>query len=159
MKQIADPKLIIRFCSIKDRASMRFAMIWTPVFLGISLLCVFCIGAFVHAMVTQEEATQLIQNTDQVVGTMFNKFNSPLATGLCMMGLFAAGMSSLASVILIAGTSIVKDVWHIWRPMSDHKMVAVPKRVCSCTAYWCLSLRYIHQRGLLRCLLQAEDVF
>ena len=127
MKQIADPKLIIRFYSIKDRASMRFAMIWTPVFLGISLLSVFCIGAFVHGMVTQSEAAVLIQNTDQVVGVMFNKLNHPLVTGICMMGLFAAGMSSLASVILIAGTSIVKDMWHIWKPMSDHKIVSRTK--------------------------------
>lgn len=127
MKQIADPKLIIRFYSIKDRASMRFAMIWTPVFLGISLLCVFCIGAFVHGMVTQEEAAKLIHNTDQVVGVMFNKLDNSLVTGICMMGLFAAGMSSLASVILIAGTSIVKDIWHSWKPMADHKIVARTK--------------------------------
>lgn len=123
MKQIADPKLIIRFYSIKDRAAMKFAMIWTPVFLGISLLCVMCIGAFVHGMVTQEEATRLINNTDEVVGVMFNKFNSPLVTGICMMGLFAAGMSSLASVILIAGTSIVKDIWHTWKPMPEKTIV------------------------------------
>ena len=127
MKQIADPKLIIRFYSIKDRASMRFAMIWTPVFLGISLLCVFCIGAFVHGMVTQEEAAKLINNTDQVVGVMFNKLDNTWVTGVCMMGLFAAGMSSLASVILIAGTSIVKDIWNIWKPMADHKIIVRTK--------------------------------
>lgn len=65
-----------------------------------------------------------INNTDQVVGVMFNKLDNSWVTGICMMGLFAAGMSSLASVILIAGTSIVKDIWHSWKPMADRKIVA-----------------------------------
>ena len=123
MKQISDPKLIIRFYSIRDKASMRFAMIWTPVFLGVSLICVMCVGAFVHGMVGQEEAAYLIGHTDEVVGVMFAKLNNPWVSGICMMGLFAAGMSSLASVALIAGTSIVRDIWHVWKPMTDKAMV------------------------------------
>jgi SSS family transporter len=123
MKQVSDPKLIIRFYSIKDKASMKFAMTWTPIFLGISLICVMCVGALVHVMVSNEEAAYLINNTDEVVGVMFNKLNNPTVSGICMMGLFAAGMSSLASVTFIAGTSIVKDIWNIWKPMEEQKIV------------------------------------
>jgi len=100
MKQIAEPKNLIRFYSINNAKSMRFAMIWTPVFLGISLVCVMGLGALVHGMATEAEAAHLINNTDEVVGFMLNKFDNPLINGICVAGLFAAGMSSLASVII-----------------------------------------------------------
>lgn len=123
MKQISDPKLIIRFYSIKNRKDMRFAMIWTPVFLGLSLLAVMSVGALVHGMVSEEQATQLMEDSDEVVGMMYRIFDNPLLTGISMMGLFAAGMSSLASVTLIAGTSIVKDIWQMWQPMTEQVTV------------------------------------
>ena len=123
MKQISDPKLLIRFYSVRDQAGMKFAMIWTPIFLAISLVCVMGLGALVHGMATQEEAAYLVQHTDEVVGFMLRKFDSVWVSAICMMGLFAAGMSSLASVILIAGTSIVRDLWQVWQPMSDRQVV------------------------------------
>ena len=59
MKQIAEPRCLIRFYSIKDARSMKFAMIWTPVFLGVSLVCVMGLGALVHGMTTAEEAARI----------------------------------------------------------------------------------------------------
>ncbi len=123
MKQIAEPRCLIRFYSIDNAKSMRFAMIWTPVFLGISLICVMGLGALVHGMATNEEAAYLIQNTDEVVGFMLTKFDNPLVSGICIAGLFAAGMSSLASVMLIVGTAFVRDMWHVAKPMSERKLI------------------------------------
>jgi Na+/proline symporter len=74
-------------------------------------------------MTTTEEAAYLINHTDEVVGFMLNKFDSRLVSGICVAGLFAAGMSSLASVIIIVGTAFVKDVWHVARPMSERKII------------------------------------
>ena len=54
MKQISEPKNLIRFYSVDNAKSMKFAMIWTPVFLGVSLVCVMGLGALVHGMATQE---------------------------------------------------------------------------------------------------------
>jgi SSS family transporter len=123
MKQIAEPRCLIRFYSIDNAKSMRFAMIWTPIFLGISLICVMGLGALVHGMATDEEAAYLIQNTDEVVGFMLNKFDNPLISGICVAGLFAAGMSSLASVMLIVGTAFVQDMWHVAKPMHENKLI------------------------------------
>ena len=39
-------------------------MIWTPIFLGVSLVCVMGLGALVHGMATEQEAAYLIQHTD-----------------------------------------------------------------------------------------------
>lgn len=122
MKQISEPRCLIRFYSIDNAKSMKFAMIWTPVFLGISLICVMGLGALVHGMVTENEAGYLINHTDEVVGFMLAKFDNQIISGICVAGLFAAGMSSLASVILIVGTSFIKDIWHLWKPM-DEKMI------------------------------------
>ncbi len=123
MKQISEPKNLIRFYSINNEKSMRFAMIWTPVFLGISLVCVMGLGALVHGMATPGEAEYLIRNTDEVIGFMLDKFNNKLVSGLCVAGLFAAGMSSLASVIIIIGTAFVKDIWHVIRPMPVGRII------------------------------------
>lgn len=123
MKQISEPKNLIRFYSVDNAKSMRFAMIWTPVFLGISLVCVMGLGALVHGMVTQEEAAMLIQDTDKVIGFMLDKFDNKIVSGICVAGLFAAGMSSLASVIIIIGTALVKDIWHVLAPMPENKLI------------------------------------
>ncbi|MEM7372938.1 MAG: hypothetical protein AAF587_30230 [Bacteroidota bacterium] len=129
MKQISEPRCLIRFYSIDNAKSMKFAMTWTPIFLGVSLVCVMGLGALVHGMTTEEEAAYLINHTDEVVGFMLAKFDSPLISGLCVAGLFAAGMSSLASVTLIVGTAFVRDIWHVWRPMEEGRMIASTKWV------------------------------
>lgn len=123
MKQISEPKNLIRFYSINNAKSMRFAMIWTPVFLGISLVCVMGLGALVHGMTSVEEANYLINNTDEVIGFMLDKFDNKLVSGICVAGLFAAGMSSLASVIIIIGTAFVNDIWHVVKPMPVNKII------------------------------------
>ena len=127
MKQISEPKNLIRFYSIDNEKSMKFAMIWTPVFLGVSLICVMGLGALVHGMATYEEASYLINNTDEVIGFMLDKFDSEWISGICVAGLFAAGMSSLASVIIIIGTAFVKDIWHVVRPMDQSRIIARTK--------------------------------
>jgi len=123
MKQLSDPKSLIRFYSIDNAKSMKFAMIWTPIFLGVSLVCVMGLGALVHGMASQEEAAHLINNTDEVVGFMLQKMDNQLISGICVAGLFAAGMSSLASVILIVGTAFVKDIWDTWKPQSEKLII------------------------------------
>ncbi len=126
-KQIAEPRCLVRFYSVDNAEGMRFAMIWTPVFLGISLICVMGLGALVHGMATEQEAAYLINHTDEVVGFMLAKFDNAWVSGICIMGLFAAGMSSLASVMLIVGTAAVGDIWNVFRPMRDEAVVSNTK--------------------------------
>jgi len=123
MKQISEPRCLIRFYSVDNARGMRFAMIWTPVFLGVSLVCVMGLGALVHGMASEEEAAYLVVHTDEVVGFMLAKFDNQAVSAICITGLFAAGMSSLASVMLIVGTAAVGDVWNVWRPMGATKIV------------------------------------
>ena len=127
MKQISEPRCLIRFYSINNAKGMKFAMTWTPIFLGISLVSVMGLGALVHGMATQEEAAYLIHNTDEVVGFMLSKFNQPVVSTICVAGLFAAGMSSLASVILIVGTAFVKDTWHVISPLPEKRIIGYTK--------------------------------
>jgi Na+/pantothenate symporter len=123
MKQVAEPRCLVRFYSIDNAKSMRFAMIWTPVFLGVSLVSVMGLGAWVHGMANEQEAAYLVTHTDEVVGFMLAKFDNVAVNAICIMGLFAAGMSSLASVMLIVGTAVVGDIWNIWKPMQPRQMV------------------------------------
>ncbi len=127
MKQISEPKNLIRFYSIDNARSMKFAMTWTPVFLGISLVCVMGLGALAHGMASQEEASYLINHTDEVIGFMLEKFDNEWVSGICVAGLFAAGMSSLASVIIVIGTAFVKDIWNVIRPMPEKEIISKTK--------------------------------
>ena len=127
MKQIAEPRCLVRFYSIDNAKGMRFAMIWTPIFLGVSLVCVMGLGALVHGMATSDEAAYLIHHTDEVVGFMLAKFDNEAVSAICITGLFAAGMSSLASVMLIVGTAAVGDIWSVWRPMAPERVVSRTK--------------------------------
>ena len=142
MKQIAEPRCLIRFYSIDNARSMKFAMIWTPIFLGISLVAVMGLGALVHGMATDEEAAHLVNNTDEVVGFMLAKFGSPWISGLCVAGLFAAGMSSLASVMLIVGTAAVGDIWNVCWQMPPTKIVWRTKIaiVVYCAIVWLITI-------------------
>jgi SSS family transporter len=123
MKQIAEPRCLIRFYSVDNAKSMKFAMIATPIFLGVSLICVMGLGALVHGMATEKEAAFLVKHTDQVIGFMLAKFGNPWISGICLAGLFAAGMSSLASVMLIVGTAFIGDMWNLFRPMDQEQIV------------------------------------
>jgi Na+/pantothenate symporter len=123
MKQVSEPRCLIRFYSIDNAKGMKFAMVWTPVFLGISLICVMGLGALVHGMATDQEAAYLVRHTDEVVGFMLAKFDNQLVSGISLAALMAAGMSSLAAVILIVGTALVNDLWDVFRPMSKQKLV------------------------------------
>ncbi|MEI8173192.1 MAG: hypothetical protein WCH07_06885 [Deltaproteobacteria bacterium] len=127
MKQIAEPRCLIRFYSVDNAKSMKFAMIATPILLGVSLACVFGLGALVHGMTTDTEAAYLVKHTDQVVGFMLDKFGNPWVTGIVMAGLFAAGMSSFAAVSIIVGTAFVGDIWTLFKPMSQAKQVSSTK--------------------------------
>jgi len=143
MKQVAEPRCLIRFYSVDNARSMKFAMIWTPVFLGISLVCVMGLGALVHGMASQEEAAFLIQHTDQVVGFMLEKFDNQAVSGICVAGLFAAGMSSLASVMLIVGTAFVGDLWQVLRPMPRTLLVGRTRMavVLYCIVVFAITIR------------------
>jgi Na+/proline symporter len=85
------------------------------------------LGALVHGMATDEEAAYLIRNTDEVVGFMLAKFDNQMISGISLAALMAAGMSSLAAVILIVGTALVNDLWGVLRPMPARKIVSRTK--------------------------------
>ncbi len=159
MKQIAEPRCLVRFYSIDNAASMRFAMVWTPVFLGVSLVCVMGLGALVHGMVTEQEAAYLIQNTDEVVGFMLAKFDNEAVTALCIAGLFAAGMSSLASVMLIVGTAAVGDIWSLWRPMSPQATVRWTKAAIAVYSFAVLLATIFPPAGIVELTSFAGAVF
>ena len=59
---------------------------------------------------------------------MLSKFDNKLVSGVVIAGLFAAGMSSLASVMLIVGTAFVGDIWHVIKPLEPYQILNGTKR-------------------------------
>jgi SSS family transporter len=143
MKQISEPRCLIRFYSVDNAKSMKFAMIATPILLGITLACVFGLGALCHGMATDAESAYLVKNTDEVVGWMLVKFGSPWTTAIVLAGLFAAGMSSFSAVTIIVGTAFVGDIWKVLKPMTQQKQVLWTKwfMVFYCVVVFLFTLR------------------
>jgi SSS family transporter len=109
-KQISDPKVTTRLYSIKDRKALRTAMIWAPIFLLITSLVVFPLGAFAHAIIPKEQALFYFKNTDQVVPYLLTFIENPYIIGFIVAGWFAAAMSSISPAVLVAGTQITRDI-------------------------------------------------
>ena len=100
-----------------------------------------------------------MKDTDQVIGFMLDKFDNKLVSGICVAGLFAAGMSSLASVIIIIGTAFVKDIWHVILPMKDEQLIPRTKwfMFVYCLLVFLLTLR--PSAGIVELTAYAGSLF
>jgi Na+/proline symporter len=85
-------------------------MIWAPIFLLITSLVVFPLGAFAHAIIPKEQALFYFKNTDQVVPYLLTFIGNPYIIGFIVAGWFAAAMSSISPAVLVAGTQITRDI-------------------------------------------------
>ena len=109
-KQISDPKITTRVYAIKDRKALKTAIIWTPIFLLITTLVVFPLGALAHAIIPREQALFYFEKTDQVVPYLLTFIGNPYIIGFIIAGWFAAAMSSISPSVLVAGTQITRDI-------------------------------------------------
>ncbi|NHV60007.1 MAG: hypothetical protein HA492_01170 [Candidatus Verstraetearchaeota archaeon] len=112
-KQISDPKVTTRLYSIKDKKALRTATIWAPIFLLITSLVVFPLGAFAHAIIPTDKALFYFKNTDQVVPYILTLIENPYIVGFIVAGWFAAAMSSISPAVLAAATQITRDIFQI----------------------------------------------
>lgn len=105
MKLLVEPRQISRFYALRDERSIRVG-IWIAV-AGIVVIqvCLLPIGIYAHLLIPSVEDTDLI--VPMLVGS--DIFSAPLADFL-VLAMLAAAMSSLDSVLLVTGATLVRDV-------------------------------------------------
>lgn len=111
MKLLVDPRQISRFYGLMDhpdKRALRVAQIVAPLLILITYLCTLPIGALAHALIPADA----ISDSDHVVPYLLgsSQIFGPILSSFFLMVLLSAAMSSLDSVLLVAASSVSRDL-------------------------------------------------
>jgi SSS family transporter len=106
LKLLVDPRQISRFYALKDDRAVRQG-VWVAV-IGLALVqfCIFPVGVYAHLILTG------VTDTDLIVPTLVSDPNVfPLwAADFLIVAIVAAAMSSMDSVLLVAASTLYKNI-------------------------------------------------
>lgn len=143
------PHILVRFMSIRDEKEIPKSRWIAVVWLIISLVCAVCIGLIGRAMLPNEFLTQ---SAAENVFIVLSKILLPsFLCGIVSTGILAASMSSSSSYLLIAGSTIAKN---IYKGLFNKR--ATDKQVMICAR---LTLIVVLIFGILIALNQDSTIF
>ncbi len=108
MKMLVDPKQLSRIDGLKDQEALRVARVVTPLLILITYLCLLPLGTFAHALIPADA----IADSDHVMLYLLGTAEvlGPGLSSFFLLVLLSAAMSSLDSVLLVAASSMSRDV-------------------------------------------------
>ena len=108
MKLLVDPRQISRIYGLKDEKALGLARIVAPLLMLITYVCLLPIGAFAHALIPAEA----IQDSDHLMPYLLGTAEvlGPVLSSFFLLVLLSAAMSSLDSVLLVAASSVGRDL-------------------------------------------------
>ncbi len=120
MKLLVDFRQISRLYGLKDRRALGTARLVAPLLILITYVCMLPIGAFAHALIPAEA----ISDSDHVIPYLLGSAEvlGPFLSSFFLLVLLSAAMSSLDSVLLVAASSVARDVLIL--PDDDLRTVA-----------------------------------
>ena len=108
MKMLVDPRQISRIYGLKDQKALGVARIVSPLLILITYLCLLPIGAFAHALLPADAINDSDLVTPFLLGTA--EVLGPILSSFFLLVLLSAAMSSLDSVLLVAASSVGRDI-------------------------------------------------
>lgn len=111
VKYLVEPRQLSRFYGLKDAAALKTAA-WVACFaILISYLCLLPLGALARAVIQPD----VIQDTDQILPHLLGPAGvmGPIAGTLFLLVLVSAAISSIDSVLLVAASTISRDVFRL----------------------------------------------
>ena len=108
MKMLVDPRQISRIYGLKDKKALGVARIVSPLLIFITYLCLLPIGAFAHALIPADAINDSDLVTPFLLGTA--EVLGPILSSFFLLVLLSAAMSSLDSVLLVAASSVGRDI-------------------------------------------------
>ena len=121
------PQVLLRFIAIRDAKeltkSRRIATVWVV----ISLTAAVMIGVVGRAMLPTAHLTA--SDAENIFASMANVLMHPLLAGIVMAGILAATISSSDSYLLIAASSLAKNIYQgvIRRDASDKQVMWISR--------------------------------
>ena len=106
LKLLADPRQLSRFYALRDDTAVRQGKWIATLGLAIVLGCLFPVGIYTHLILSE------VADTDLIVPTLVNDISVfPLwATDFLIVSILAAAMSSMDSVLLVAASTLYKNI-------------------------------------------------
>ena len=106
LKLLADPRQLSRFYALRDDSAVRQGKWIATLGLAIVLGCLFPVGIYTHLILSE------VADTDLIVPTLVNDISVfPLwATDFLIVSILAAAMSSMDSVLLVAASTLYKNI-------------------------------------------------
>lgn len=109
------PQLVQKFYAIKDRRAIRIGMIGSTVFALLVCGTAYFTGATTRIFLSPETTPQAFNNAKPVVDALMPvMLSSVIPTSLSILILLlilSASMSTLAALVLISSSSVVKDIY------------------------------------------------
>lgn len=122
------PHILVRFMSIRSEEEITKSRIIAVAWLVISLSCAVCIGLVGRALMPTEFLTQ--SAAENVFVILAKVLLPSFLCGIVATGILAASMSSSSSYLLIAGSTIAKNIFKgLFKKDATDKQVMVCARI------------------------------
>lgn len=112
---LAQPQLVVRFMTVRDRRSLDRAVFVGGPFILMMTGVAFTIGALTNVYFYRNMNMTALQaaggNVDRIIPTFINAAMPDFFIVLFMLTLLAAAMSTLSSLIHTMGTALGYDIW------------------------------------------------
>jgi SSS family solute:Na+ symporter len=109
------PQLVQKFYAIKDRRSIRIGMIASTVFALLIASVAYFIGATTRLFISPEIAPQAFADGKPVFDALIPELLARVVPGslsvLMLLLILSASMSTLAALVLVSSSSVVKDLY------------------------------------------------
>lgn len=132
MKLLIDPRQISRFYGLRDAASVSRGIGFAIGGLLVIQFCLFPIGIYAHFLIGD------IADTDLIVPMLIQdpEIFPLLIADFLVVAILAAAMSSMDSVLLVAGSVTMRDVIGVVVPMSEARQTLYTRiGVIACAAF------------------------
>ena len=117
IKLIVAPRLVVRFLLFRHAGpkALRTAQWLAFGLMALTIPMLFSLGVLAHGVVPTGVSGYFFENTDQVVPYLVEQLFGP-ALGAVILGSFlCAALSSIDSVLHVAGAALVVDLWAEWK--------------------------------------------
>jgi sodium/pantothenate symporter len=106
------PQSLVRNLSYRDSRSLHRAMVYGTVVIGLMMIGMHLLGVLSRGVITELPPGK---TTDAVMPLLIVQNLPPLLAGFAIIGTLAATMSTVSSLLILASSAIIKDLWQHYR--------------------------------------------
>ena len=125
IKLMVAPRLVVRFLLFRHagETEIRRAKWLTVALMSLTIPLLFVLGILAHGIVPQSESQFYFQNTDELVPYLLETLFGSFWGAVVLAAFLSAALSSIDSVLHVAGSALVIDGWANWRPRTAGPMI------------------------------------